>query len=123
VQLAVRGPSVSSTLRVYVPGVKPPVTTKPNASSKDAKKLAPPHLADIDLELRAELGTAEIPLQDLLGLEVGDVIVLDTKVGDLVAVTAEGQRCARAQLGRVDGRFAVQIRTVDHCDEQRSDRK
>lgn len=123
VQLAVRGAAVSSTIRVYVPGVKPPVTSKPTPNTKDAKKLAPPHLADISLELRAELGTAEIPLQDLLGLEVGDVILLDTKVGDLVVVTAEGQRCAQAQLGRIDGRFAVQIRTVERCDELQPDRK
>jgi len=123
VQLTVAGPAVTSTLRVYVPGVKPPQVGKPTALAKDAKKLAPPHLAEIDVELRAELGTAEIPLQDLLGLDVGDVIVLDTKVGDLVAVTAEGRRCALAQLGRVDGRFAVQIRTVERCDELQTDRK
>jgi flagellar motor switch protein FliM len=123
VQLAISGPAVTSTVRVYIPGVKPPQIGKPSAPAKDAKKLAPPHLADIDVELRAELGTAEIPLQDLLGLDVGDVIVLGTKVGDFVAVTAEGQRCALAQLGRIDGRFAVQIRTVERCDEPRTDRK
>lgn len=120
--LALQGAAGDSTLRFYFPGVKPPEVARTASTSKDAKKGAmPAQLVDVDVEVCAELGSVVLPLQDLMALEVGDVIVLDTKIGDTVVVTAEGEVRARGELGRRDGKLAVRLRTVERDGSKQSD--
>jgi flagellar motor switch protein FliM len=113
-QLAINGVSGTSTLRVYLAGVKTPAIAARAASTKDPKKpFLPPHVGEIEVDVCAQLATVEVPLQDLLSLEVGDVVLLGAKVGDPIVITAEGERCARADLGRHEGRLALRIRSVE----------
>ncbi|MEM7516504.1 MAG: FliM/FliN family flagellar motor switch protein, partial [Planctomycetota bacterium] len=70
------------------------------------------HLDEVPLQVSAVLGTIEIPLQSLLGLEVGDVIPLDTRAGaslELLLGEEDPQLLAKARLGKSEGRVAVQI--------------
>ncbi len=114
VHLALQGAAGESALRLYFPGVKPPDTAKKTAAAKDPRKapLSQP-LGEIDIPVRAELGTAELAVQDLMALELGDVIVLDTNVGGPVTVAAEGQLRALADLGRREGKLAVRLRSIE----------
>lgn len=114
VHLALQGTAGESTLRLYYPAVKAPEVAKKNAPAKDAKKntLAAP-LNEIDVPVRAELGTVELAVQDLMALELGDVIVLDTLVGAPVTVAAEGRMRAQADLGRREGKLAVRLRSIE----------
>lgn len=123
VHLALEGAAGESALRIYFPGVRAPEPAG-IPSAKDAKKNSmSPQLANVDVDVCAELGTVTIPLQELMTLEVGDVIVLETKVGDMVAVTAEGEVRARGELGRHDGKLAVRLRSVDRNGSKSGDGK
>jgi flagellar motor switch protein FliM len=114
VHLALQGAAGESTLRLYFPGVKPPETAKKAAAAKDPRKSTlPQQLGEIDIPVRAELGTAQLAVQDLMALELGDVIVLDTNVGGPVTVAAEGQMRALADLGRREGKLAVRLRSIE----------
>jgi flagellar motor switch protein FliM len=114
VHLALQGSAGESTLRLYYPAVKPPEIARRTNVAKDAKKntLTAP-LGEIDVPVRAELGTVELAVQDLLALELGDVIVLETLVGGPVTVAAEGQMRALADLGRREGKLAVRLRSIE----------
>lgn len=121
VHVAVTGPAGDGTVHVYVPAVKAPEPPKP-AANKDAKKAGMPgSFADIDLEMHAELGSVIVALQDVLALEIGDVIVLDTKVGDAVALTAEGEVRAHGDLGQRDGKLALRLRSVERRAPKKTD--
>lgn len=124
VHIGLDGPAGQSTLRVYVPAVKAPeIATGAGATKSGAKGAVTSRLADVDVDLCAELGTVTVPLQELVSLEVGDVIVLDTKVGDLVALTAEGEVRGRGELGRRDGKLAVRVRNVNRAGQAATDGK
>lgn len=111
VHLAIDGPAGASTLRIYVPGVKPEAVAAPSPAKKT--KALPPYLSGLEIELRAEIGAVDVRLQDLLSLEVGDVLRLPTKVGDLLRVHAEGETCARAELGHHEGRTVLRIHSIE----------
>lgn len=117
--IALQGAAGDSTLRFYFPAVKAPESARSGAPAKDSKTSAmPAQLVGIDVDVCAELGSVVLPLQDLLNLEVGDVLVLETKVGDSIVLTAEGEVRARGELGRRDGKLAVRIRTVERDDSR-----
>jgi flagellar motor switch protein FliM len=114
VHLALEGAAGESVLRVYVPAVKAPELPNAGGTPKNASKTGvTSQLADVRVDLCAELGTIAVPLHDLMSLEVGDVVLLDTKVGDMVALIADGEVRARGELGRHDGKLAVRMRSVD----------
>jgi flagellar motor switch protein FliM len=113
VQLAIDGPAGASTLRVYVPGVKPETATASTPAKPAKTKALPAHLAALVVEVRAEVGAVDVRLQDLLALEVGDVLRLPTKIGDLLRVRAEGETCAYAELGQHEGRTVLRIHSIE----------
>lgn len=108
VQLAFDGPGGPSELRLYVPGVRVSVATDERTPATP-----PAHLDEVGLELRAFLGSADVPLSDLLALEIGDVIPLGVRRGEPVQVCVEDRACATARLGRTGSRLAVRIETLD----------
>ena len=119
--LGISGAAGDSTLRIYFPAVKAPELPRPGGA-KDAKKQGmPTQFGEIDLEMRAELGSVIVALQDLLALEIGDVVVLDTKVGDPVVLTAEGVVRARGDLGRREGKLALRLRSVERRGPKKTD--
>jgi flagellar motor switch protein FliM len=105
VSLAVEGLGETSTLDLYLPGLAPIACDPGRAGASPL----PVHLRAVDAELSARLGAAEIPLDALLALEVGDVIALCTPREGLLRVLVEGVECAAARLGVHEGRLAIQI--------------
>lgn len=115
IDVALEAAGRSSNVRFYVSGVRAPSTSSahnPPAKSKGKAPL-PAHLEEVSVEVGAQLGTAEIPLADLLGLEVGDVILLDAAVGSSLEVYVEGHACATARFGTHRGELAIQIQSLE----------
>ena len=68
------------------------------------------HLKDSPLVISAILGNTEISLRDLLSLQSGDIIPLDTPVGqNTVALNVEGTRWFTGVLGSKKKKYAVKI--------------
>jgi flagellar motor switch protein FliM len=66
-------------------------------------------MGDIPLELRGVLGTAAFTLDELVGLQVGDVIVLDRRVDDPVEIVLEGRPRFRARMGASGQAVALEL--------------
>ena len=65
----------------------------------------------IPIEMTAVLGSTQIPLRSAMGLRVGDVVLLDQKVGSKVLVHAGKNEWFEGTLGTVHNSRAVR---VDH---------
>jgi len=67
------------------------------------------YLEDTKVQLRVVLGKAEMTLNELIGVERGDVVVLNRHADDEVVVSVENVPKFLARPGRVSGRCGVEI--------------
>ena len=79
----------------------------------------PEHLDLVPVAISARLGAADLPLAELLALEVGDVIPLGVDAGAPLEVWAEDRPWAQAMLGASAGRLALRL----HSPAKKSDQK
>lgn len=103
--LCIDGPGGESIVRFYLPGLLP---DKPVGGAGRAAVL-PGHLDDVPVEISAHLGSLEVSLQDLMGVEVGDVIPLSLPVGESLEILVEGEPAGKASWGNFQGRLAVRL--------------
>ncbi|MCA9000904.1 MAG: FliM/FliN family flagellar motor switch protein [Planctomycetes bacterium] len=103
--LVFEGPGGSSDLRLYLPNIGEDGDSAPIAPTRNV----PHHLDPVRLEMRALLGKVEIPLRDLLAMEVGDVIPLGTEVGGKVDFLVEDRPVALCDWGQVNGALMLKI--------------
>lgn len=67
-------------------------------------------LDSVDMETIAEVGTIKLPIRDVLGFRVGDIIRLtNTKVGDPLTLSVGSRKKFYCQPGVVGKKMAVQI--------------
>lgn len=72
------------------------------------------HLEKTRLDVRVVLGKTHLSLRELLGLEVGDVLVLDNELEDDVEVFVSDRLKYFGRPGKMNGRVGVKIsRTID----------
>lgn len=108
VDLAFEGPGGPSQLRVLLPGVREErIEVEPPAAD------LPDHLDRVQVAVSACLGSIDVPLSQLLELEVGDVIPLDVPEGSTVELFAEDRPYASASWGRHGDHLAVQVERLD----------
>ena len=69
-------------------------------------------IKNIHITVSAELGKAEIPIQQLMGLAEGSVIELDRDIDSPVELFAQGVALASGEVLVVDGHFAIRILQV-----------
>lgn len=105
----IEGIGEPSTLRLYLPGVLPEHGERP----RERRTQLPKHLDDVPLTLSAVLGSTEVLLSDLMKIEVGDVIPLNTPVGSSVEVLVEGGSTGSARWGSHKGCLALSIEHLD----------
>ena len=74
-------------------------------------------LAETGVPLIAVLGQAAVSVRDLLGLEAGDVVRLDTRVGGEIDVTVGSRPKFTGQPGTFNGRLAVRIKALAGSEE------
>ncbi|MGE3171502.1 MAG: flagellar motor switch protein FliM [Planctomycetota bacterium] len=67
---------------------------------------------DVPVDLSVELGSARITLRQLLDLQAGDVVALDTRVGTPAVVPVMGRPKFRGHVGRIGNRLALQVADV-----------
>ncbi|MEM7168975.1 MAG: FliM/FliN family flagellar motor switch protein [Pseudomonadota bacterium] len=64
---------------------------------------------EVDLDAYAILGTASMPVSQLLRMGRGAVVELETGVGDQIDLTVNGSLVARGEVVVVEDRVAVKI--------------
>jgi flagellar motor switch protein FliN/FliY len=69
-------------------------------------------LSDVDVNVRIELGTARMHVQDVLKLGSGSVVPLESQVGDPVNVYVNDRLVARGEVLVVNDNFAIRITEV-----------
>jgi len=109
VQLSIHALGADSVWKLYLPGVSP---AQRSTGKLGPQAPLPTHLGPVAVELRARLGSAHVPLADLLKIEVGDVIPLDRLVGDPLELCVEDQLCMRAMYGKSRGKLAVRVHDI-----------
>jgi flagellar motor switch protein FliM len=70
-------------------------------------------IAGVPVTLRAEVAAVDLPVSDILALEVGSVIRLGTPAARGVSLYAENVRVGRGLPGANGPRRAVQVRDVE----------
>lgn len=103
-----------SSLRLFLPGVKP---TAAENMDEDLQSL-PGHLDNVAVDVCAQLMGCEVSLDQLLALEEGDVIPIESRVGDPALLTVEGLILARAAMGQHRGQLAVRIEKLENQVEE-----
>ena len=107
----------SSTLALLIPWVSiDPVADqiagrdlRTRADDPRAAALVQAALSGANVTMRAEVGSVEMAIDDVLGLQPGDLVKLSSLAADGVVVYAEDVPIHHAQPGRSGARRAVQI--------------
>jgi flagellar motor switch protein FliM len=61
------------------------------------------------MTVRAEVASVDVPIEDVLGLQPGDVLRLDARADDGVTLYAGAVPLHKAMPGRSGGRRAIQV--------------
>jgi flagellar motor switch protein FliN len=83
-----------------------------NASSDDKPSVGLDALKEVDLDLRVELGKAELLIDEVLKLVKGSVVPLDKLAGDPVDVIVNDNLVARGEVLVLNGNFCVRIAEI-----------
>ena len=100
----------TSDIRIYLPGIA--AAEDEDGADDGANDSAPVHLAPIDMVASVLLGGTDVPLAELLEIEVGDVIPLDARLGDRVRLEIEETVCAQGRFGARGGLLCVLVEEV-----------
>ncbi|BDG59363.1 flagellar motor switch protein FliM [Caldinitratiruptor microaerophilus] len=93
---------------------------QPTAADRQALEK---RLARTRVPVTVELGRAELTVRELLDLAVGDVVVLDRRVGEACTVFVGDQPKFTAVPGTVRGRLAAQVRARLPGEEPQEDER
>lgn len=66
-------------------------------------------LKDVQVALQADLGGAELSVQELMELKAGSVVKLDLQLNDLVELKLKGSLIARGEIVAVGDHFGIRI--------------
>jgi flagellar motor switch protein FliN/FliY len=96
-----------------------PVSAPPPPKEPSGNKPAPVRaemgldfLSDVDVQVRVELGSSKLNVKDVLKLNSGSVVALDSLVGDPVNVFVNDRLVARGEVLVVHDNFAIRITEV-----------
>jgi len=112
--LAMEAPDGESVVRVYLPGVSGD-GSEPTPMPTDLQ--LPSHLDNVPLDFSARLGSVELALADLMQLEVGDVIPLDSDSQSPLTLYIDDRPAGRAHWGSHNGQLAIRILELHPSEE------
>jgi flagellar motor switch protein FliM len=104
------------TIKPVLPGLSEQAWLQENFTATPAQEVAQQLLAT-QVTLSVELGSANITVLELLDLQVGDCVVLDTLEGAALPVKVADQVRLWGQLGVVNRNYAVSITCWDGEDD------
>ena len=70
------------------------------------------HLSDVELDMRVELGRAELLIDEVLRLKEGSVVPLDKLAGDPVDILVNGRLIARGEVLVLNDNFCVRVAEI-----------
>ena len=79
-------------------GEKPSSSGSSNAGKPGEGLLGFDRIQQLKVRVQAVLGATPLSISELASLEKGDVIKLDTKIGDPISILANGDEIARAEI-------------------------
>lgn len=82
------------------------------ASTSDAAAGVLHSLQDVELDVRIELGRAELLIEDVTKLRSGSVVPLDKLAGDPVDILVNGQLIARGEVLVLNDNFCVRVAEI-----------
>ncbi len=86
---------------------------------KDDKIIFPEHIHNAKVPISVSLGRAELLFQELLTIEVGDTIRLDSEIRDPLRIKVNNKTKFLGQPGIKDGRLAAKVnRVLQEGDEE-----
>ncbi len=108
------GDEVVASIGAMVPAARPApapaAAPTPPAAPRGSENL---HLlADVELQVSAELGRTSMTMGHLLDLQPGSVIELDRAVGSPIDVLVNGTLIARGEIIVVEDRYAVRVTEI-----------
>jgi len=106
VVLQLSSDTLSCELRFYLPGVK---AHDSQSARMDSPEILPEHLNEVGVELSAELASLELPLEDVLNLEEGDVLALGPRSEMRALLTLNGRAAGTATYGRDGEHLALRV--------------
>jgi flagellar motor switch protein FliM len=121
-ELTIQG--VAGTMNIYIPFtmLKPIANVlnphvwisgrKENKTDPEARLHTYESLSQVTLPVRVYLGSTSLSVNDLLNLQPGQVLQLDTPVSQDLLVEVAEQARFRAKVGKVGNRLAAQITTT-----------
>jgi len=77
-----------------------------------AREMLGKNLLPVEVDLTVQLGETLLPLRQLLELKIGDVVPLQTRLGDELKAPVQGVPKFKGQVGSLGGRRAYRISTV-----------
>jgi flagellar motor switch protein FliN/FliY len=67
---------------------------------------------DVPVSLSVELGCSQLPMRDVLQLNIGSVVQLDKAADAPVELSINGKLIARGEVVVIEDRFAVKITEI-----------
>jgi flagellar motor switch protein FliM len=93
------------------------ITAGSVSPQEEVRELLEYHVERVPVSVRAVLGMATLRMRDLLSLSPGDVVVLDSLIGDEVEIYVEQERKYTGWPGLIRNRRAVKVARVLEADE------
>lgn len=84
----------------------------PSSTGQSASGDALGSLDDVELDLRIELGRAEMSLEEVVALRDGSVVTLDKLAGDPVDILVNGRLVARGEVLVLNDNFCVRVAEI-----------
>lgn len=84
----------------------------PGPSAAAAELAGASVIMNIPVDVQIVLGSAEMPVSDLMNLTKGSVVALDRRIGEAVDVMVNGRRIARGEITVMDddpSRFGIRL--------------
>ena len=85
------------------------LTKQPAVEPNRNQLLSPEKLAEIEVQVTAKLGSAELVVNELVSLSIGDIIVLDQSVEDPLVLFANDEPLFRGWPGRANEKQALKL--------------
>jgi flagellar motor switch protein FliN/FliY len=96
------------------------VELKPASQRTGAGIVGYQKIQQLKVKVQAMLGTVPLTVAELANLEQGDLVTLDTKIGDPIEILANGELIARAEIAVTDDpkpRFGLKLTEIVDSNE------
>jgi flagellar motor switch protein FliN/FliY len=101
--------SVNQPADPGIPGLAPFELRDLAGAPASGEKASLELLSDVDLDVRIELGRAQMYLEDVLQLKRGSVVALDKLAGDPVDIFVNSRMVARGEVLVLNDNFCVRV--------------